>query len=186
MSSMYCCTQTSVSTFPVHLQEKNTGPCKSQGGVRQGWPTNTQWLGADNSIIISPDAAFVPCFVGPPRPSLSFPHLCIINLQCRGCSWIQKMNRGHKRCVDQKVKKLFFLNTDILAQSTLPSLRCSATGHHFIAFFTREVLKVRAERQAEFSEESCTVPLPWWLSIRKARQKRIQWDFNGNIPLPAC
>jgi len=67
------------------------------------------------------------------------------------------MQSGHKRYVDQKVKKNFFLRTDILTQAASSHLRCSAARHHFVVFPTGEV----QGREAESSEESCTVPLPW-------------------------
>lgn len=48
------------------------------------------------------DAGFVSCFVHLEWTSLEFLYLCITYPPCRCCSWIQKMHRGHKRCVDQK------------------------------------------------------------------------------------
>lgn len=178
MSCTYCCIQTAAEYIPRYTYNKRTqasGSCKSQGEVGQGWPNNTQCLGADISMIITV-----------PKMLALRPVLCTLN----GLVWSfftfvsstpnADAAAGSRRCTEgtkdvwiRKVKKVFLLHTGVLAQPTSPCLRSSAAGHHFIAFTTEEVLKVRAQSQAQSSEESCMVPLPWWLNIRKARRKRI-------------
>lgn len=186
MSIMYCCTQTSVNTFPVHTQQKGTGSCKSQGDVRQWWPTNTQWLGADNSMIITVSLMLALCLVLWALQGLVCGFFTFVSLisSAEAAAGSRRYTEGTK---DMWVKRWrnFFLHTDLLVQSTLLCLRCSATGHHFIASSTREVLQVRKRHRVLWGILHST-PALVVLSRRKARQKRTQWDFNGNRSVPAC
>lgn len=94
-SRMYCYTQTSMNTFPVHIQQKGTGSCKSQGDVRQWWPTNTQWLGACDSMIIMLSLLLALCLVLWALQGLVCSFLTFVSLISR-----VKAAAGSRRCTE--------------------------------------------------------------------------------------